>query len=227
MTNPDVVNGLSRSALFGGLPHSELEELALACGLRHLAKRQRLFSRGDQGTGMYVLVEGSLMLSVVSADGVEMALAVLRPPSTFGELALIDDGPRVATATAREQTVVVAVPAAPVLRLVATRPAFALALLRSLGVMVRRIDDAVSDLVLLDLPGRVCRFLLSHADATMPETTSDALVPVVVAITQTELAQLVGGSRQQVNRALRDLEDSGAIVRDGSRVTAVRPALLR
>jgi CRP/FNR family transcriptional regulator len=141
-------------------------------------------------------------------------------------LALIDDGPRVATATAREQTVVVAVPAPPVLRLVADRPAFALALLRSLGVMVRRIDDAVSDLVLLDLSGRISKFLLSHVDAMMPDPTPDGLVPVVVAITQTELAQLVGGSRQQVNKALRDLEDRGAIVRDGSRVTGVRPTLL-
>jgi CRP-like cAMP-binding protein len=227
MSDHDVAGALARSTLFGGLEPSERDTLARECRIRQLAKGERLFSRGDSGTGMFVLAEGSICLSVVSVEGAEVVLAVLRATATFGELAVVDGRARVATATARESSSVVFVPAQPVIRLVMSDPAFALDLLRSLGAMVRRIDEVVTDLVLLDLPGRVSRFLASQLEPAVDGVPPQDIVAIDLRLTQTELAQLVGGSRQQVNRVLRDLEDVGAIVRVRSRVVAVRPDVLR
>jgi CRP-like cAMP-binding protein len=221
-----VAAALSRTEPFGRLDQTELDRLAQQCRVRRVDKAEQVFARGDLGDGMFVVAQGSIALSMSSADGGEVVLAVLRPPQTFGELAVIDTGPRVATATARQASVVLFVPGREVLRLLREHPPLAETLLASLARTVRRMDDHASDLVLLDLPRRVAKFLLAAAGARAAATPGDT-VPVDLRLTQTELARQVGGSRQQVNRVIVTLEADGAIARSGSRVVAVRPDVLR
>jgi CRP/FNR family transcriptional regulator, cyclic AMP receptor protein len=221
-----VVRALASSDLFGGLGTAELTKLAAQCRVRRYAKGEQVFARGDRGGGIFLVAQGSVALSVSSADGAEAVLAVLRSPKTFGELAVIDDGPRVASATARQPSVLLAVPRTEVQRLVREHPEIAQSLLTSLAALVRRVDDQTTNVMLLDLPGRVRQFLADTARAADPDARSGTAVAVDLRITQTELAQLVGGSRQQVNRIIVDLERRNIVQRNGSRIVSVRLDLL-
>ena len=100
----------------------------------------------DVGGGMFLVGEGSVALSVSSADGGEVTLAVLKPPQTFGELAVVDDGPRAATATARTASFVVCIPRQQVLRLLRESPDVAAALLSALAALIRQVDERATDL---------------------------------------------------------------------------------
>ena len=174
---------------------------------------------------MFVVARGSVALVVNAANGNEIVLDVVRTPRTFGEMAVVDGGPRIATAQVREATVLVELARAEVLRLIDGNP-IALAMLGALADTVRRVDDQAADLVLLDLRGRVAKYLHVAADSQATDRPTTAMVPIDLRLSQTELAKLVGGSRQQLNRILGELTEAGAIVRSGSSVVAVRRDLL-
>lgn len=227
MTHDAVAQALARSDVFRGLEADRLDRLARECHVRRFAKGEQVFARGDHGAGMFLVASGSIALSVTSADGGEVTLAVLSPPQTFGELAVIDDGVRVATATARQASAVVVLPRAQVLRLLAEAATVSSAMLGALAALIRQLDDHAADLVLMDLRGRVSKFLLGVASrADGGPVRPDGAVPVDLRLSQSELARLVGGSRQQVNRILVVLTKEGAIDRVGSRVVSVRPGRL-
>jgi CRP-like cAMP-binding protein len=223
MTHEAVMRVLARSDVFGGLQPDQLDRLARECRVRSYAKGEQVFARGDVGGGMFLVGEGSVALSVISAQGGEVSLAVLEPPKTFGELSVIDDGPRTATATARQRSVVVAIPRTEVRRLLRETPHVGAALLTALAAVIRQVDDHLTDLVLVDLQRRVAKFLAAAAAAQPGVHRPGASVPVDLRLNQTELAQLVGGSRQQVNRAIVALQARGAIERVGSRIVSVHP----
>jgi CRP/FNR family transcriptional regulator, cyclic AMP receptor protein len=226
MSREAVTAALCRSAVFADLPAAELERVAAASRVRRLTKDEVVFARGDPGGGMYLVAVGSVSLTVTSADGGQVVLAILLPPQTFGELAVVDAGPRAATATAREATVLIAIPRAELTRLMEAQPKVAVSLLASLATLVRQISEHANDLVLLDLPGRVAKFLLATAHVHPDEIRPGQSVRIDLRLSQTELARLTGGSRQHVNRLIVALESEGAITRQGSRIVAVRPDLL-
>jgi CRP-like cAMP-binding protein len=155
MTNDAITAALSRSDLFGGLDPRQQAQLARECHIRVFDKGRQIFGRGDTGDVMYVVGQGSTALSIGSADGAEVILAVMKLPQTFGELALIDHRARIATATAREATKLVIVPSTAVRALLRESPSLASAMLTALARLIRQMDDRAADLVLLDLPGRV------------------------------------------------------------------------
>jgi CRP/FNR family cyclic AMP-dependent transcriptional regulator len=223
MAKESLVAAIARSDLFSTLTPAECESLADRCGLRRLDKGEIVFNRGDTGDQLFIVGQGSVALSVSGADGGEVVFAVLYPPTSFGEMAVVDGGPRAATASARQRTVLVTVPGAVFRSLLAEHPPMALSLMRAFSTIIRRVDEHAVDLVLVDLPGRVVKFLLTAAGVSQPEPASSAPVPVNLRLTQTEMARLVGGSRQSVNRVIGSLEESGAIIRSGTRIVAVRP----
>jgi CRP-like cAMP-binding protein len=156
---------------------------------------------------MYVLAEGAVKLFVSSRHGGTVELVRHRPPATFGEVALLDDGPRSASAEAVGRSTLLVVTRAELLRLLKAEDQVAEALLRTLGKIVRRTTRQVTDLAFLDLQGRVARQLLVLAgdgDGTAPSS-----------VTQAELASMVSGARQTVNQALRSLESRGYIRANG------------
>jgi CRP/FNR family transcriptional regulator, cyclic AMP receptor protein len=155
-----IAAAIAESDVFRSLDGPELDRLAAACRVRPYGAGEVVFLRGDRGDCMYVVVDGSVHLSLGAATGRDVLLAVLRPPDTFGELAVVDGGPRVATALARPNAVLVAVPSAAVHDLVSRRPSTAVALLTSLASLVRRLDEEACDAAVLDLPQRVAKLLL-------------------------------------------------------------------
>jgi CRP/FNR family cyclic AMP-dependent transcriptional regulator len=173
---------------------------------RVVDKGQMVFWQDDPGESMFVLLEGAVKLVVCSRDGELMELHRHDAPATFGELALLDGGPRSASAEAVERSTLLIVTRPQLLRLLRADEQVAEALLRALGTMVRRTTRQISDLAFLSLQGRVAAKLLDLAEPGRLRTRR---------ITQVELATMVGGARQTVNQALRSLESRGYIRSSG------------
>lgn len=216
-------HALGQSAVFRSLDESELDRLAGACGTRTFGPGEIVFLRGDAGDCMYVVASGSVAVSLSSGDGRDVLLAVLGPHHHFGELVLVDDGPRVATVTARTRSALVVVPRRAVVDVMARQPSVSRALLVSMAALVRRLDEQACDAALLDLPHRVEKHLATFLPPRLGGVPPDGLVPVQVDLTQGDLARQIGGSRQQVNRVLMNLESDGSIERMGHRIVGIRP----
>jgi CRP-like cAMP-binding protein len=199
---------LARTELFGGIDEAARRRIAEHVAERVVERGQCVFTQDEPGDRMYVLAEGSVKLFVASRDGGIVELVRHRPPATFGEVALLDGGPRSASAEAVERSTLLVVTRAELLHLLRAEDQVAEALLSTLGAMVRRTTRQVSDLVFLDLQGRIARRLLALA------TEGDGL-PRTRRVTQAELASMVSGARQTVNQALRSLESRGYIRADG------------
>ncbi|MDU5963214.1 MAG: Crp/Fnr family transcriptional regulator, partial [Dermabacter sp.] len=137
-----------------------------------------------------------------SGDGRENLLAVLGPGETLGELSLFDPAPRNATATAVAETTLYSLSQQDLYRVLAQRPEVARHLLASLARRLRKTNDSLADLVFADVPGRVAKNLLDLAQRFGRQ--SDEGIMVSHGLTQEELAQLVGASRETVNKALAD-----------------------
>jgi CRP/FNR family transcriptional regulator, cyclic AMP receptor protein len=200
----DRAGVLARTELFCGIDEAARRRIAEHVAERVVERGQRVFVQDEPGDRLYVLAEGAVKLFVSSRDGGIVELVRHRPPATFGEVALLDGGPRSASAEAVERSTLLVVTRAELLRLLRVEDHVAEALLRSLGTIVRRTTRQVSDLAFLDLQGRVARQLLVLAGdgSGRPRTR---------AVTQVELASMVSGARQTVNQALRSLEARGYI----------------
>jgi CRP/FNR family cyclic AMP-dependent transcriptional regulator len=172
-----------------------------------------------------VIAEGGVKVWVSSGDGSEMVLATLRSPDAFGELSAVDGEGRSASATALEETVLVSVDRATLLDAVHRHPGVADGMLRGLGGLARRITEQASDLVFLDLAGRVAKTLASLADRD--GRSEDDVVVLALPFTQTELAEMVGGSRQSVNQILKTFEGRGYLSLRGREVVISNLEALR
>jgi CRP/FNR family transcriptional regulator, cyclic AMP receptor protein len=197
---------LGRVEPFRGLDERARMAVVEEATRRVVDRGQMVFWQDDPGESMFVLLEGAVKLVVCSRDGELMELHRHDAPATFGELALLDGGPRSASAEAVERSTLLIVTRAQLLRLLRSDEQVAEALLRALGNMVRRTTRQISDLAFLSLQGRVAAKLLDLAEPGQLRTRR---------ITQVELATMVGGARQTVNQALRSLESRGYIRSSG------------
>jgi CRP-like cAMP-binding protein len=200
----DVVR---KAPLFGGLDEQTAESLIATMSPQRLERGDVLFHEGDQGDRLYVIGEGKIKLGRTSSDGRENLLAILGPGEMFGELSLFDPGPRTATATAVAETQVVSMGNEQLKEFLAQRPGVAATLLAALARRLRRTNDVLADLVFTDVPGRVAKALLDLAGRFGRPVEEGVMV--AHDLTQEELAQLVGASRETVNKALADFASRG------------------
>jgi CRP-like cAMP-binding protein len=196
---------LARTELFKGVDHATRQFVAERVAERVVERGRSVFVQDDPGDRMFILAEGAVKLYVSSPDGGLVELARHHPPASFGELAVLDGGPRSASAEAVERSVLLVVTRGELLRLLRSEEKVAEALLRALGAMVRRTTRQVTDLVFLTLRGRVARQLLLLADDRAGSAA------VTRPVTQGELASMVGGARQTVNQELKSLTARGYI----------------
>jgi CRP/FNR family transcriptional regulator, cyclic AMP receptor protein len=172
-----------------------------------------------------VILEGQVKVFVTSEEGVEMVLVTLGKSDSFGELSLIDGAPRSASAEALEATKILGLGRRALLDLLPGDPRLTEALLRSLGSLVRRLTEQAADLVFLDLHGRVAKLLLALADRDGHQEGGKTVLDLHV--TQTDLAGMVGGSRQSVNQILHAFERRGYVELQGRTVVLNEVELLR
>jgi CRP-like cAMP-binding protein len=192
---------LAHCRLFAELPDADVLRLATTATLRHYRRGQLLFYEGDAADSLLVVVDGSLKAVSASPQGEELLLAVIEPGETVGELTVADGGPRSATIAALTDVSVLRLPREAVLAVADHSPALTRALLASLAGTVRRLTGEAADLVFLDVPRRVAKLLLG-----LPRADGDV---VRTRMTQTELAERVGASRQSLNAALHAFQRRG------------------
>ncbi|MDQ3104159.1 MAG: Crp/Fnr family transcriptional regulator [Actinomycetota bacterium] len=198
---------LRQTPLFSGFDDEAIGALRTTMTESSLARGEVLFREGDSGDSLYVVLEGKFKLGKTSSDGRENLLAVLGPGQMFGELSLFDPGPRSATATAVTDGRLATLGHLALQRWLADRPDVARGLLFQLAHRLRRTSEVVGDLVFSDVPGRVAKALLDLS--TRFGRPTDDGIRVHHDLTQEELAQLVGASRETVNKALADFAHRG------------------
>ena len=200
---------LRTAPLFAALDDDAAAALRASMVEVRLAKGDVLFSEGEPGEKLFLVETGKIKLGHTAADGRESIIAVLGAGEMLGELSLFDPGPRTATATAVTNTKVLSMSHEALLPWLVGRPDLAVSLLAALARRLRRTNEALADLVFSDVPGRVAKALL-ELGSKFGEDTPDGLL-VHHELTQEELAQLVGASRETVNKALADFSQRGWI----------------
>ena len=218
----DVVR---QAPLFAALDDEAAEALRSTMTRVEVPRGEAIFHEGDPGDRLYVIVEGKIKLGRASGDGRENLLAILGPGEMFGELSLFDPGPRNAAGTAVADTVLLGVGSDDLDEWLRGRPEVARHLLRALARRLRRTNEALADLVFSDVPGRVAKALLDLSER-FGRPTDDGL-RVAHDLTQEELAQLVGASRETVNKALADFVHRGWIQLQGKSVVVLDEDRLR
>ena len=199
--------GLANTPLFAALDDDAAAALRSCMNEVKVARGRTLFNEGDPGDRLYVVTLGKIKLGRTAADGRENLLAILGPGEMLGELSLFDPGPRTATATAVTDTTVLGLGHDELEPWLTGRPEVAAQLLGALAQRLRRTNEAMADLVFSDVPGRVAKALLDLA-RRFGVQSEDGL-HVTHDLTQEELAQLVGASRETVNKALADFASRG------------------
>ncbi len=196
-----------KAPIFHGLDDSAAATLRVSMAPVKLKKGHTLFREGDDGDHLYVITSGKIKLGTKSPDGRENLLMILGPGDMFGELSLFDSGPRTATATAVTEARLLVLGQDKVIPWVREHPEVSLQLLNRLASRLRRTNEVVGDLVFSDVPGRVAKALIDLG-VKFGEQHEEGLF-VNHDLTQEELAQLVGASRETVNKALADFAQRG------------------
>jgi CRP-like cAMP-binding protein len=205
-----------RAPLFTALDDAQAASLRASMDSVKISKGGILFKEGDEGEHVYVIVDGKLKLGTASGDGRENLLSILGPGEMFGELSLFDPGPRTSTATAVTDTKLLSLSHEKLIPWLQGNPEVSLHLLARLAQRLRRTNEAVGDLVFSDVPGRVAKALIDLG-SRFGKATDEGLF-VHHDLTQEELAQLVGASRETVNKALADFAGRGWLKLDGRAV---------
>jgi CRP-like cAMP-binding protein len=196
--------------LFGNADERTLDALAAALRIRRFRKGETVFHQGDPGDALFIMASGSVKVVLPSDEGAEPAIvAILGPGEFFGELAILDGAPHSATIVALEPTETLVLHRDAFLALIDEQPELRRALLASLATEIRRLTGHVEDLHFLDLPGRLSSRILRLTVDCEPDP--DGSIRIAWPYTQSELAGMIGGSRQSVNRLLADLTDQGLV----------------
>ena len=185
---------LARTDFFADASPDAMRKVAEAGRELHLIRGDILFNEGDPPESLYLVLRGRLAIAVANPiDKRESVISLMEDGDLFGEMGLLDDGPRSAMARALEPTTVLAIPYSEVLELFEENPKLLWNVTRLLAQRIRVTDEALADSVFLDVTGRTAKRLLELADGT-----DEFTLPV----TQEELAGMVGASRERVNKAI-------------------------
>lgn len=225
LTTDRLVGVLAATPLFRGLDRASLEGLARAGVLRHYKRDQYLWMQGDPGDYLVVVASGRVKVVVTSEGGDELVLVTLGRAESLGELAVLDARPRSASAVAAEPATVLRISRVQLHELMRSNPAVMNALMTSIGALIRRLTEQASDLVFLDLTGRVAKLLVQLVDDKGPALSGPATLDL--GLTQTDLAHMVGASRPALNRILQALSSRGWITVEGRRIVVRDRAGLR
>jgi CRP-like cAMP-binding protein len=207
---------MARTPLFAGTSSDLISSLAERGHTRRYRRGTYLFHQGDDAPEVFFLVEGRVEISSTSAGGQRQLHTTLDTPQFFGELGVLGDMSRTASALARDESTVWVAPGDTFLLFLSQEPAASRAILRALARQVQSHESFVDDLLYLDLKGRVAKRLLQLVAPSLDELPKDgAVLPAVV--THADLASLCGGSRENVTRILSDFQRRGFVARDGRR----------
>ena len=202
---------LRRSPLFSSLGDNEADAILARANVGRYAAGQEIFAKGDPGDSMMAILRGRVQISTPSPDGRQIVLMIMHDGDVFGEIALLDGKERTADAIALSDSELLIVPRGPFLELLEHRPDIAAGLLTVLCDRLRRNSERVEDLAFLDLETRIAKTLLRLASEAGAEGKASPSFRIAVKVSQRALGELVGGSREAVNKVLHKWKSSGII----------------
>jgi CRP/FNR family transcriptional regulator, cyclic AMP receptor protein len=221
----DVDEVLARTGLFQGIEPSTVSALTKQVHRLDFPRGHTLFVEGHPGDRLYVIVSGKVKIGRRSPDGRENLLTIMGPSDMFGELSILDPAPRTSSATTITDLCAASIDRESLRAWMVERPEITERLLRVLARRLRRTIDNVADLISTDAPGRVAKQLLQLAQRF--GTQEDGALRVTHDLTQEEIAQLVGASRETVNKVLGDFAHRGWITLEGKSVLISNSERLR
>jgi CRP-like cAMP-binding protein len=211
----DAARELANKTLFAELDDVALKDLAERTVQRRYRKGSVIFVQGEQGERCFAIVSGSVKISAYHSDGREAVLAMLGPGDVLGELSPFDEAPRSADATAAEDTELLSLDGDALRLAIRKHPEIGLALLRVLSKRLRTANESFQDVAFFDVGGRLARRLAELASLHGVEQQGGVLIDM--AISQERLAQMIGATRESVNKALAALTRRGLVKRAGRR----------
>jgi CRP/FNR family cyclic AMP-dependent transcriptional regulator len=217
----DRLSLLRNHPLFQDLPPAVIEHLGSYMKTRKVGRGTTIFAKGDPGTGLMGVLSGSVKISVASAEGKDIVLNIFREGEIFGEIALLDGRPRTADATAMSPCELVVIERRDFVPFLSSHPDVTLKFIEILCSRLRRTSEQVQDVTFLNLPTRLAKALLE-----LTSTEDDAAPRRKVAITQRELSQIIGRSRESTNKQLRAWSKRGWIRLERGGVSVLAPGKL-
>ncbi len=216
---------LATLPLFDKLQPEELKELFTRLKRRNYRHGEIIFHKDDNGSTMYIIADGSVKISVPSERGEEIILSILGRGESFGELSLFDSKPRSATVTCAGATEVFVLFRDDFIDFVTKHPRLAINIISSLSQRLRRTDNLVEDVVFLDIPARLAKKLL-ELSRSHGKIHPDGSVEIELRLTQLDIANMLGTTRESVNRQLVAFQERGFITIDRQRITLLKPVEL-
>jgi len=201
----DKLTLLSNHPLFRSFAPSIIDRVLSRAVIRKVKKGMVLFRKGDTGSTLYAVCAGSVRISVPSEQGQDAIFNVIPSGGLFGEIALLDGGTRTADAVAIEDSELMVIDRRDFIPMVQENPVVAMKLIELVCARLRRTSEQVEDIMFLGLPGRLAKALLQLR--SQPEAGSGRAIRV----TQRDLSQMIGVSRESVNKLLLDWQRRGWI----------------
>jgi CRP-like cAMP-binding protein len=216
---------LAGISIFASLGEADLDRLLTVTTTRRLGPREPLFGKGDPGSALYGVLSGRLKVTSAGTDGKEVVFGLCDPGEVIGEIALLDGSPRSAAVVALEPSELLVLHRRDFLPFLARHPAVAIQLAEVLAARLRRISELTEDTLFLGLPSRLAKKLLALA-ASYGRATPDG-VRIELRLPQHELGELVGTSRESINKQLRAWQRDGLVAAARGTVTLRDPAALQ
>ena len=216
---------LKQVPFLAALDLPDLELLARAVSRRSFNRGDAIMHKQDEGRSLFIVESGSIRVYLPSLQGADLTLAVLGAGDFVGDLSLLDGQPRSASADAMEDTNVLVLERSDFIALIRSRPDAAMAVMNVVAKRLRDTDEMASDLAFLDVRGRLAKKLLEMASSHGVDRDDGTLLDVT--ITQEQLANMIGVTRESVNRNLGRFRDEGLISSQGRRIILRDPEALR
>src|SRR5882672_3670914 len=214
----DRLSLLRNHPLFCDLPPAVIEHLGSYMKTRRVARGATIFAKGDPGSGLMGVLAGMVKVSVASAEGKDIVLNIFHEGEIFGEIALLDGRPRTADATAMSDCELIVIERRDFIPFLNDHPDVTIKFIEILCARLRRTSEQVQDVTFLNLPTRLAKTLLQLT--TDPETSAPKRK---VAITQREISQIIGRSRESTNKQLRVWAKRGWIRLERGGVSVLAP----
>lgn len=208
-----AVEALRSVPFFNNLAPREADRISQRLVPRRFGRGQIIFHHGDPGGLLYIITNGKVKITYSTPEGQDALLAILGSGDFFGELALLDDSSRSATAEALMPTETLTLRRRAFMQYITENPNFALHVLKTLAEHIRRLNSQISDIFFLDLPARLARVLLHLADGHGRMVEEGLLIDL--AITQTDLAEMTGATRVSINKTLGRFRTANWILTKG------------
>ncbi|MEM7208561.1 MAG: cyclic nucleotide-binding domain-containing protein [Pseudomonadota bacterium] len=207
------MQSLKSVQLFESLSEDELDLLLQVRQIRSFPANATIINDGDTTNALYIINKGKVKVCISNEQGREVVIAQLADGEYFGEMSLIDDKPRSASIITRTACELSVIQKDDFQRMLASNPKLSLAVMRGLSGRLRKADRKIETLALMDVYGRIARALLD-----MAVECGDGRMVVQEKLTQSDLASMVGSSREMVNRILKDLTTGGYISRQDKQI---------